>query len=82
MSWTRRALSEWVWFALTISCSSLLWNLFFYIKYPEEGISYFWDFLLTPGDWEFRLPVIITIGVVYTCRFMFSAIYEAKETSN
>jgi hypothetical protein len=82
MSWTRRALSEWVWFALTVSCSSLLWNLIFCIKYPEEGISYFWDFLFTPGDWEFRLPVIITIGVVYTGRFMFSAMYEAKENSN
>ena len=26
MNWTRRALSEWVWFALTVSCSSLLFR--------------------------------------------------------
>jgi len=82
MGWRRRVLSEWVWFALTVSCSSLLWNVFFFIKYPEEGISYFWDFLFTPGDWEFRLPVIITIGLVYIGRFMFSVLYAHKETSN
>ncbi len=70
MHWTRKTFTEWVWLLLTISCSTLLWNLFFYIKYPEQGISYFWDFLLTPGDWEFRLPVIITIGAIYIARVL------------
>jgi len=70
MLWKRRFLLEWVWFALTVSCSSLLWNLFFLIRYPEESISYFWDFLFTSGDWEFRLPVIMTIALVYVGRWV------------
>ena len=78
MTWTRRALLEWVWFALTVSCSSLLWNVFFYIKYPEQGVLYFWDFLFAPGDWEFRLPVIITVGLVYAGRLAALAIYRPK----
>jgi hypothetical protein len=82
MNWTRTALSEWVWFALTVSCSSLLWNLFFFIKYPEEGISYFWDFLFAPGDWEFRLPVLITIVLVYASRFVVWAIHRSKSNSD
>ncbi len=78
MRWTRKALKEWVWFALTVSGSSLLWNLFFYIKYPEEGVSYFWDFLFTPGDWEFRLPVLITIGLIYLGRVIVPAMDKSR----
>ncbi len=78
MNWTRKALKEWVWFALTVSGSSILWNIFFYIKYPEEGVSYFWDFLFTKGDWEFRLPVIITIGLVYAGRVIVPAKDKSK----
>lgn len=78
MNWKKKMLSEWVWFALTVSCSSLLWNVFFFIKYPEEGISYFWDFLLTPGDWEFRLPVMTTIGLIYFGRIIASVIKKSK----
>ena len=74
MTFAKAALTEWVWFALAASLSSLFWNIFFYIKYPAEGLTYFWDFLFMPGDWEFRLPVIITVGLVYTVRVTVWAI--------
>jgi hypothetical protein len=78
MSWARRALTEWVWFAFTVSGSLLLWNLFFYVKYPDAGITYFWNFLWMPEDWEFRLPVMITAGLVYVIRFAVWAINRVR----
>ncbi|SPD71831.1 hypothetical protein PITCH_A1070005 [uncultured Desulfobacterium sp.] len=68
MTFAKAILREWVWFALSISASLIFWNIYFYIKYPAEGPGYFWDFLLMPGDWEFRLPSILTVILIYTVR--------------
>ena len=72
MTWKKRILLKWVWFALTVSCCSLLWNLFSFIKYPEEGINYFWGFLFTPGDLGFRLPLMVTIALIYMGQWVAS----------
>jgi hypothetical protein len=81
MTFAKAALTEWVWFALAASLSSLFWNIFFYIKYPAEGLAYFWDFLFMPGDWEFRLPVIVTVGIIYTVRVAVRAIKRIRARS-